>query len=342
MSRWGGGSFAVCIDVAARPFDQARRLIFKGLGAPVRPLLRSRETRIAVLGAGGITLIWVLAVMAPLWLLAVAPLVWGVPHLVADVRYLVVRPGLHRQLRLVAFTAPPLALAALGAGVFAGVAACAGVILAAPASSNRSRLAWLALALVTAAAWFLGPARNLVFAHLHNVIAIGLWWLWRPRSRRLHYLPLALVAIGAALIFTGTLDEWAWSWGAFDHLPTKHLPLGSFVGELSPGVPAPWGARLVMSFAFLQSVHYLIWLRMIPDEAHPRETPRSYRQSLRTLRTELGSVCLGVAIALALGIALWGVFDLANARTGYLRLALFHGHLEIAALTWLWLRKGAL
>lgn len=61
---------------------------------------------------------------------------------------------------------------------------------------------------------------------------------------------------------------------------------------------------------------------------------------MRTLATEIGPICLAVVIAFALGIALWGAVDLINARKGYLRLSLFHGHLEIAVITWLWLRRG--
>lgn len=306
----------------------------------MRQLVRSREIRVAVLGACGITVVWFAALLAPLWLLAVGPIVWGVPHLLADVRYLVVQPGLHRQLRLMAWAAPPLAFAALGAGVFAGLVTCAAVIVAAEASWKRTIQAGLALTAIFFVAWYIGPSRDLAFAHLHNLVAIGFWWFWRPRARRLHYIPLALVLIGSALILGGALDGLVWTLGAVERSPAPQLVLGSFVGELSGGLPAPWSIRLVLSFAFLQSVHYLIWLRMIPDEAQRRETPRSYRHTMRTLATEIGPISLAVIIAFALGIALWGAVDLTNARRGYLRLALFHGHLEIAAATWLWLRGG--
>ena len=42
---------------------------------------------------------------------------------------------------------------------------------------------------------------------------------------------------------------------------------------------------------------------------------------------------------LAFGIAAWGVVDLTQARMGYLRLAVFHGYLELAVAV-LWLIEG--
>lgn len=46
---------------------------------------------VAVLGALVGSGVW------PLWMLAVGPIVLGVPHVVSDVRYLVAKPGYHRR-----------------------------------------------------------------------------------------------------------------------------------------------------------------------------------------------------------------------------------------------------
>lgn len=144
MNRLSVANLAGYIEATTRPLDRVRRLILRTIGAPLRPLVRSREIRVAVLGASGITVVWFASLLAPLRLLAVGPIVWGVPHLLADVRYLVVQPGLHRQLRLVAWAGPPLGFAALGGGVFAGLATCAAVIrilvaLAPPLASTALR-----------------------------------------------------------------------------------------------------------------------------------------------------------------------------------------------------------
>jgi hypothetical protein len=328
------------IALAALPIDRMRLLLLKVWGRPLRPLLRDRELRVAMAGSVGVTLIWLVALVAPLWLLAVGPVVWGVPHLVADVRYLVVRPGLHRHRRLVAFTAVPLALAAVGGGVFAGVAICVAVIIAVPSSATRLAIASVALAAAAWGAFAMGPARELVFAHLHNLIAVAIWFLWRPRRRSLHFMVLAFVAGGTWLLLSGLLDGAIGLTGALYRSPNVLLSFETFAEELAPGVAVPWTVRLLSTFAFLQSVHYLIWLRLIPDEDHSRETPRSFRHSFAALSLELGSRTFAILMALSLAIAMWGVFDLVNARTGYLRMALFHGYLEIGVLMFWWMRSG--
>ena len=64
----------------------------------------------------------------PLWILAVGPLVLGVPHLLADVRYLVARKGLQRSRRLVIGVGLPLLVCGLGGGMPAGLCAMLGAL----------------------------------------------------------------------------------------------------------------------------------------------------------------------------------------------------------------------
>jgi hypothetical protein len=99
--------------------------------------------------------------------------------------------------------------------------------------------------------------------------------------------------------------------------------------------------RLLLAFAFAQSVHYAVWLRAIPDETRRTDSIRSFRQSTRALLREVGPLVPGVAIVATVALAVWGAFDLATARMGYLRFAGFHGYLEIAlgALAWAEHRK---
>jgi uncharacterized membrane protein len=69
----------------------------------------------------------------------------------------------------------------------------------------------------------------------------------------------------------------------------------------------------------------------VPDEARGRETTRTFRATLVALEAELGVVALVIASALAVGLAVWAVVDLAAARAGYLDFALFHAYVEFAA-----------
>lgn len=93
----------------------------------------------------------------------------------------------------------------------------------------------------------------------------------------------------------------------------------------------PLGPRLILLFCFAQSVHYGVWLRLVPEDDRGRPTPRSYRASYRALVEELGAWALGLFAVAALGLAIWACVDLAEARDGYLRFARFHGSLELIA-----------
>jgi hypothetical protein len=111
------------------------------------------------------------------------------------------------------------------------------------------------------------------------------------------------------------------------------------VKALAPRAPPVLALRLVLTFAFLQSVHYAIWLRLIPEDDRPRAAPRPWRATWRALVEDFGAKPLVIFGVLALGIAAWAVVDLTQARLGYLRLAVFHGYLELAVGA-LWLIEG--
>ena len=100
--------------------------------------------------------------------------------------------------------------------------------------------------------------------------------------------------------------------------------------------------QLVLSFALLQSIHYYIWLHAIPNEAIERETPTTFRASYASLKADFGETGLVVAASIAGFIALWAVWDLAAAHDGYFRMVRFHGHLEVLAVTALWVRCNPL
>jgi hypothetical protein len=91
------------------------------------------------------------------------------------------------------------------------------------------------------------------------------------------------------------------------------------------------GVRLVLFYAWAQSLHYGIWLRLIPEDDRDRPSPRTWVRTWRALRDELGVAVVLGTVALTLGLALWAAWDLAAARGGYLRFVRFHGFLELAA-----------
>lgn len=324
-------------EAVLAPLDRVRWMLLKLLGPLVKPLVRRRELRVLAAGCGVVVFSLAAVLISPFWLLALGPVVLGVPHLVADIRYLVLRPGLHRRRILWLPVGLPLLLAGTSNfNMTSGLAACAAMALLARGTWTRKGIALGTIAALTAAAWAAGDVAALIFAHLHNFIAVLLWWCWRPRNglRRQAVVPL-LFLIASILLAAGWLEPWArgFAWQPSGLGPNYHL---SF---LAPGVAAPWALRLVLLFAFAQSVHYGVWLRLIPEDDRLQETPRTFRASARALQTDLGKPLLAGAAVMALGIAAWSVFDLAAARENYLRMALFHGYLELIAATWLFVER---
>lgn len=106
--------------------------------------------------------------------------------------------------------------------------------------------------------------------------------------------------------------------------------MGHHLASLAPGVAGPLGIRLVLAFAFAQSVHYAVWTRLLPEQDRERETPRTFAESYRALRADLGAPLCLICVAAVIVIAVWACADLAAARTNYLRLSTFHSHVELA------------
>ncbi len=312
----------------ARPLDRVRLRALRLAGAPARFFVRRREARVLAGGCLVVAAAFLLTIFAPFWLLALGPIVWGIPHVLSDLRYLVLRPRLHHRAGLVIGVGLPLVVA--GAGwypVEAGLVAAAMAALLARGGWWKKAVIIAICAALVVVSLMAGSLSLLVFAHAHNFIALVLWWCWRPVSGwwRLG-VPAFFFLAGAAL--------W-WGWAAPWDVTAAWMPPGLgdeyHLGQLAPGLAEPWGLRLVLLFAFAQAVHYGIWLRLIPEEDRPQPTPRTFAASYRALERDFGPALLMGSVILIAGLAVWAVVDLVEARAGYLRMALFHGYLELAA-----------
>jgi hypothetical protein len=331
------------LNFPLRGLDRLRLLWLRALGPLSKPLVRSRELRIAVFGATSLLVAFALTGLFPLFLLAMGPLVFGIPHVMSDLRYLVFRPGLHRRWWLVV---PAVGLFAAQMWDFDaryGIGVTLLAIVTAQGKNHRRR----AIALLLASVWMgiaLWNARltALVFAHLHNFAAIAIFWAWRRnRASALHFVPIALFAALALTIFFGGLDRLVEAVHGYEGTVGR-TGIAWNLALYAPQVPAPWGARLVLLFAFAQSAHYAVWLRLLPEDDRARETPRTWVASFEALRADMGIVLAVVLGALALGVSIWAVIDLYEARMGYLRMVLFHGYLEMAALALLFVENKPL
>jgi hypothetical protein len=270
--------------------------------------------------------------IVPLWMLALGPIILGVPHLLADLRYCVIRTGWHRRPALWLGVGLPALALILGAPLAVGFAALFGAAAASNARSITRRFTvYSMLALALAGFLALGPIGSLVLVHLHNFVAIALWSRWRRREHGHHAIVLLAFVAGSLVILLGGLDP------LIDLPLARSAPAGLelrfHLQSLAGGLEGPLALRLVLLFAFAQSVHYGVWLRMVPEDDRDRSTPRSFRASWRALTCELGPVLPALAIAATLALAGWALIDLAAAKSGYLRFAGFHGFLELALLT---------
>lgn len=330
-------------DALIAVLDAGRARWLRGLAPLLGPrlglLMRRPDLRVAIGGAFGVLGALACALLLPLWTLALAPLFLGVPHLLADLRYLVVRQGLHRRARLLLGVGVPLLVTGLGAGMPAGLGAVLATLLWAEGARGavwRRVLGALLVAPLLVWGYFRGfYEQELILAHGHNLVAVGLWWLWRPRRGALHALPVALFVLAGAALLVGLARPIA---GALTWGGSSALSLEAHADALAPMFEPALATRLVLLFCFAQGVHYSLWLRLIPEDDRDRLAPRSFRASLAALRAELGAPILvgaGLAMVVLLG---WAVRDLCAARVGYFRLALFHGYLELCALALFWVR----
>lgn len=327
------------MELLLTPLDGIRWIFIRSLGAFGRRVVVDRALRVALGGCLAVCTSLLGALFLPLWMLALGPIVLGVPHLLADVRYLVVRPGLHRRSELLLPVALPLLLTGLNLSMVAGLGALLGAAwLARAPRERRVRGVWVGLAILVPA--LLWPYKTrLLLAHLHNAVALGFWWSWRNRSGRLHWIPATLAGCVGLGILAGGFDP-VLHWSAELRLGLSLWPSGMGLEEqllrLAPGFSQPLATRLVVLFCFAQSLHYGVWLRLIPDEARGRETPRTFRATWSALCHELTPWAMRGVVLLCVGLAVGAVVQLVQARDAYFGLALFHGYLELAVAMLFW------
>jgi hypothetical protein len=345
---------AMAIERSLAPFDRVRRALLVGLSrsAIAGPLVSRRDQRIRLQALVGVGLAFALTVLAPGVLFVVGPALFGVAHLASDVRYLALRRDLPRRwiltlaagglalfaLRGLEAAFPerwPFAATEVGLGwSWALCGVCAAVAASpSPRSIRRGLLVAPVILLALCAALARPHLARLVFAHLHNLVAIGLWLLLFRRSRRFALPALVLLAMAVALCVSGRV------------LPLVHFGgpgATRFVDEMVFAWPSWLSQRtalgLGLSFVMLQAVHYSVWLAWIPQEDLRGQGTLSFRMSLRSLRRDLGPTWLGLVALVACAVLATSFVDAHRTRQLYLSLSSFHGYLELAAGAFLFVR----
>jgi hypothetical protein len=348
------------LERALAPLDRLRRQVLLGLVRvpAVGPLLARRDARLLLHSVVGASVTCALTLLAPGVLYVAGPALFGVAHVAADARYLVLRRGLPRwwaaalgagcallfALRALEsawpgalpFAATELAVGGAWAltGVAAGlVAARAGTGALETAARRRAVIVAPILAVLTAAALTRPHLARVVFAHVHNVVAIALWLALFRARRRFAVPAIALLAVVAALLLTGAALPWVRLDG-----PGAERLVDEALFAWPAWMPQRTALALGVVFVMLQGVHYAVWLAFIPQDDARAEGTLSFRMSLRALRRDLPSPWLAIVGVLAAAVLGASLLDVHRTRQLYLSLAAFHGYLELAAAAFLIVR----
>lgn len=281
----------------------------------------------------------------PLWLFVIGPIVLGIPHLMSDARYLILRQRVSREVIVVAcaasamfvglrvldlFHAAPAHWASLEMSI-----AFAWIILAimSGARERKSSAPLLLLPLLLVLGYFAALHAGIVrigFAHAHNVIGIFAWIVLFRKNKRAVILPaIALIAAVALLISGATLPmltQNGFSSFGFD--------LSGVGRALAPGASSSFAEGVALSFVLLQSVHYATWLVWIPQDSLPGEGTFTFRMTARSLVSDFGIPALAFFAMLAVALGGSALFHARSAVGTYMSLATFHGYFEIAILAY--------
>jgi hypothetical protein len=157
------------------------------------------------------------------------------------------------------------------------------------------------------------------------------WWIWRPRRGIGPWIVLCAIAFATALFAAGSFDATVVSWGGW-RSPFRGLPVEAVTASFAPGAPTSMALRIVLLSTFGQSLHYAIWLRLIPEDDRPQPTPRPFASSWRALLADIGPFWLAAGVLGTLGFLGWALYDVPAARAAYLRSTASHTYLELAIL----------
>jgi hypothetical protein len=308
---------------------------------PVRAVFVDRARRVQVGAAIGLAVSFVLALRAPLFALWLGAAFLGVPHVVAGVRHVAVKRSVER---------PTLALVALAALV--GIAQIAGfgeagdvagrafvVIFGAAAlvelAAARARaVVTAALAAAIVACVAMGVARPtialLALAHVHAVGSIA-YAAVVARRRGVSLAPIVAVAIAVAVVaLLGGLDTLYPARLVAPRSAATSIALEA-AGASLDGASSIGFRRALFLYAFGQSLHFAMWLRVVPEVDRDSPVPWTFRRALVAMRADFGRFAVPLLAGCAASIPLL-VIGGGVARETYFALTYFHFGLEAAAL----------
>jgi len=311
--------------------------------APAVALSRSRGISLAMLAAVGASL--GVALGAPVATAVIGLILFGVLHNLLEIRYVVGRfsgvlgrPFLDVLLALVT----AIVVCDLLAGVVGRPARLAEIVLcyavlAAVAQhglhGRRRVVAWVALAAAATVSLSFPAYHFVVLAHLHQVVPLAFLWEWSRRivSRRGRWAFRAVqvlwVVVIPAVILLGLLDGWLSADPGIVHSVVGDAQTVLAVSAPPDLAATTMGMRLLAVFAFMQTMHYVVWVGLLPRVAPDASAAFEARLPWATApRLWAAGFIAAAVLAVVLGL------DFAQGRTVYAALSSYHAYLELPVL----------
>jgi hypothetical protein len=308
--------------------DQVRSQVLRNtLRIPtLAQLYANREKRTLALFCASVVFNTALVALLPEVSFYLGPLILGVPHLVASLRFSAGGSGAEFSTlrRLIALMGVVIALKLIEYSFEQSLGYLPEAIAFGGSASilSRSKLMLLLTLPFLAAFYFLPIVFPLTLLMLHNYVAFVFWWreARSPDQKKIVLVSAAILSVGILflVISTSKMHE-------FGGLLTLRL-FGSMNSSYLADI-------LLRVFLVSQAAHYFIWLKAIPDFQNPSPTPSPFRQTFDAIRAQLGTHAVRIMVAfsfLIFGIVFW--FDLEEARLFYIYGAAFHGISELGIL----------
>ncbi|WP_371481519.1 hypothetical protein [Kitasatospora sp. NBC_00315] len=276
------------------------------------------------------------AVRAPAGTAVLGLVLFGILHNVLELRYVTGRfeavlagPFLRLLIALITGIVLCRLLPVSTASRCAEILLVYGLLAAACLHSLRRRPVLLAVAAAVltgaASASLSFPGYHfVVLTHLHNLVPLLFLWEWSrglPRGRAAFLaVQCGWVVVVPALLLGGALDGWL-------------APATATTGRLAAAyTPPAWldssaGLRFLAVFAFLQTMHYVVWVWFLPRYAP--DASAAFERRAPALRGRR-AWALGLAAGAALAVLFVG--DYAQGKALYAALASYHAYLEFPVL----------
>jgi hypothetical protein len=335
--------------VALAAADRARGALLRAICRfrGVRPFVVDQRRRLIALQVGALLAASILALRVPLVSLWLGAALFGVPHVIAGVRAVAIRGRVSRVTLTAAVLGVPVGIAQLagaGDGALRAFVALFAVAIAWEIQGARRHPLLTAVALgalgVIAAAAFASPALAvLALAHLHGLASLA-YFAISARRRRLPAWPLVLgFAAVSVLALSGGLDA-AMAATLYAPRGAARSIVAEAVGSALPFASPQLFRRALFLYAFGQSLHFAVWLRLAPEVDRRAPVPKPFRRAFLEFAADFKGWALPLLLLAGGAVALMLIGG-GVAREAYFALTYFHVGLEAAALARLGLRRAA-